>query len=92
MSLKAWNGLTRKQQDLIKQVALEIEQEQETYFAEREATARKKMIDSGVKFIKFSQNDAAWYLDKAYGSKWAELQKKLDADSYTKIRQLLKAK
>lgn len=92
MSLKTWNGLSRKQQDLIKQVALEIEQEQETYFVEREASARKKMTDAGVQFIKFSPEDAAWYLDKAYSSRWAELQKRLDAETYTKIRQLLKAK
>jgi TRAP-type C4-dicarboxylate transport system substrate-binding protein len=90
MSLKAWERLNKKQHELIEQVMIEIEKEQAAFFADAGKKARKIVLDAGGGFIKFSPSDAKWYIDRAYDSKWKALRKTLDAETYAKIRKLLR--
>jgi hypothetical protein len=73
----------------LREVVTEIEQEQGGWFGERGAEALQAYVDGGMEPIKFSPDDAEWYINLAYESKWANLKEKVDPDTYAKLRQLL---
>jgi TRAP-type C4-dicarboxylate transport system substrate-binding protein len=88
MSLKSWNRLPKHLQDLIKDEQLNTEKILKKFFDEKLQGERKRLRDQGLTFIKFSPEDAQWYLDMSKEAKWEEV-KKAAPGSYDKLRSML---
>ncbi|MBW2609964.1 MAG: TRAP transporter substrate-binding protein DctP [Deltaproteobacteria bacterium] len=91
MNLKSWNNLPKHLQDLIMKEFINSENEMPEYFKMKVAEDRVALEKQGTKFIKFSPEDAEWYVKIIHEAKWAEL-KKAAPNAYDKIRGMLKKK
>jgi TRAP-type transport system periplasmic protein len=58
----------------------------------RQDAAKKKMLDNGMKAIKFSDAEAKEYRDLAYSSFAAGVQKQISADTYSQVLKLVTPK
>ena len=76
MNLGKWNSIPPHLQETLKRVIGESDAKLLRLFQEIEKNERKKMLDAGMKFIKFSPDDAKWYVDTAYEVMWEKLIKK----------------
>lgn len=88
MRLETWNSLPKHLQDLIIDEQISTEKMLEKFFAEKVIDERKSLKDQGVEFIKFSPEDAKWYVEMSNLAKWEEV-KKSAPNSYEKIRKML---
>ncbi len=63
MSLDAWNKLPKHLQDLFIEEHKQLEYDAPLFFEEKYAKARVTAREAGVQFIKFSPEDAKWFLE-----------------------------
>lgn len=91
MNLNRWNNLSKNAQDMLKEASIKAETQIKAWQDKILADQRKLLADRGVKFIKFSPEDAAWYLKAAYDGAW-EIQQKRFPDVTPKLRELLTKK
>lgn len=89
-NLNAWNALPRHLQKLLLEVQLEAEKWNIGFIAAQYTSQRDRATAAGVKFIKFSEADAARYVKTAEDALWAHFKKGVSPERYTKLRQLLK--
>jgi len=76
INLDTWNKLSKPMQTLMVNLMIENEEKYEKVFAELGEKELKAMQDKGMKFVKFSPEDAKWYVDMAYKAGWDEVIKK----------------
>ncbi len=88
MNLDLWNSLPKHQQDVIEQAALAVDKEGVIAYQAERQKARQILKDGGVEFIKFTPEDAKWYLDTAYAAGW-EQQMKVNPVDAAKAKELL---
>ncbi len=88
MNLDKWNQLPKPMQDLMTNTMEQTEHDMVDDLANVSASAKQKMINSGMQPITFSSEDAKWYLDQANESLWATIKAKVSPDMYD---QLMKA-
>ena len=74
-NLDEWNKLPKEMQTLLNTIAQETVVEYMQAYSEEVITARKKFTDAGVKFIKFTDEDAAYWYKTCYDACWAEMYK-----------------
>jgi TRAP-type C4-dicarboxylate transport system substrate-binding protein len=74
-NLDQWNKLPKEMQTLLTNIASETVVEYMKAYDEEVIVARKKCTDAGVKFIKFSDADAAYWYKTCTDSCWAEMMK-----------------
>jgi TRAP-type C4-dicarboxylate transport system substrate-binding protein len=91
MNLNKWNKLPKNVQDMLKEATIKAETKIKAWQDKLKAKQRQLLTDKGVKFIKFSPEDAAWYVKSAYDSAW-EVQQKRFPDVTPKLRELLTKK
>jgi TRAP-type C4-dicarboxylate transport system substrate-binding protein len=89
VNLKRWNSMPRHLQQLMSKTWEEMEPGFGEYQRAQIAKARRFALDKKVEFVKFSPEDAKWYLDTCYESFWRDLKTKVDAKTYTKLRGFL---
>jgi TRAP-type C4-dicarboxylate transport system substrate-binding protein len=61
-----WKGLTNSQQELLRNCLIELEPKLIRFHQEEAISNRKTIMDSGIKFIQFSPEDAKLFVDTAY--------------------------
>jgi TRAP-type C4-dicarboxylate transport system substrate-binding protein len=66
MNLNTWNSLAPSQQKLLRDCLIELEPKMIQFNQEQAAIKRKVIEDAGIKFIKFSPDDAKMLTDTAY--------------------------
>lgn len=89
MNLDSWNKLPKEMQDLLTDVMMEVEKEVTIFFDREEKAAYKKIIDAGVKPIKFSPADEKKFYNTVYGAFWGATKGRVSPESFTKLQQLL---
>lgn len=77
MNLGVWNGLGKKVQDKIMDITIKFEPEMVAYFKQKIKEEWQRYEKMGIKKIKFSPKETKIYLDAAYNSMWADLEKKV---------------
>jgi tripartite ATP-independent transporter DctP family solute receptor len=82
-SRRSWDALSKADQDLIRKLSKEAQFEQRKLWDEREAQSMKKIKDSGIEVITFSDKkpfqDAVKPVWDKYGAKYADLVKRIQA-------------
>jgi len=73
INLDKFNSLPSPLQDLLKEAAIEVEQEAEAYYLDLYDDEMQTIIDSGVEVIEFSAEDSRWLLDTIYQGEWGVL-------------------
>lgn len=86
---KKWESLPPKLQKLMFDVAAKLEPDIGVYQDKVTAEARKKMEEGGVKFIKFSPDEAKKYVGLSISSVWEAGKKKLSPESFAETKKLL---
>jgi TRAP-type C4-dicarboxylate transport system substrate-binding protein len=74
-NLDEFNKLPKDMQELLDKVCQESVVDYMKAFAIEETTARKKCTDAGMKFIKFTDTDTAYWYKTCSESSWAEMTK-----------------
>lgn len=67
-----WDGLPNHLQDLMTEIIIESEQAMPAVTAAKEQEMRQILLAAGIEFIKFSPDDAKWFVDIAYDAEWAK--------------------
>ena len=88
MNLDKWNSLPKHVQNTITQATRAWESDMEAYHKAEWEKYRKKFLDAGGTFIKFSEADAAYYKKLAYEEPW-KFQKAKSAIHYNQLKKLL---
>jgi len=73
INLAKWRSLSPKLQKIMLDAQEEIEKTAGEKMTEFNASERKKMIDAGVKFVKFSPEDEKAFVDLAYSAQWSKM-------------------
>jgi len=89
---KSWNSLPKHLQTLITEEFIRYENELPAYWDKKFKKERAVYEKQGMKFIKFSPEDAEWYIKTAADAKWEELKKACSPESYRKLREMLTKK
>ncbi len=89
INLDVWNKLSRSQQDLLKEAAVEQEHKTADYIEEVIQDYRQGMQAEGVQFVKYSPADAKYFIDLAYSTSWEETKGKVSPEMYAKLREFL---
>ncbi len=89
MNQKTWDKLGKELQDIVIQVTREIEEKRWKEMRAQDVIYFKQFKEYGLEPITFSEEDAKWYLDTAYESKWADAKKRLKKEDYDTLRSLL---
>jgi TRAP-type C4-dicarboxylate transport system substrate-binding protein len=71
-NLDSWNRIPKELQNLLRQVHKEAVLAHRELFNVYDTKKRDLMIQKGLKFIKFSPADAAWFVKTAYEAEWAK--------------------
>lgn len=86
-----WARLPQHLKNMMIQAVKEGETEVPALYREETNKHRKIMLDAGVQLIKFSPEDAKWYVDTAYNAEW-ENQFKLFPELAPKAKEMLTKK
>jgi TRAP-type C4-dicarboxylate transport system substrate-binding protein len=70
MNLDSWNRLPQHLQDLITQVQIDIQPVWAGMQTDLENEHRQLLLDAGVTFIKFSPEDAKWFVNSCFDTEW----------------------
>ncbi len=89
MNLDSWNRLPKDLQDLLTDVMMEVEKEITLFFDKEESDAYKKILNAGVKPIKFSPADEKKFYNTVYGAFWGAAKGRISSESFSKMQQLL---
>lgn len=90
MNLDKWNSLPKHLQDLMNEVAAELEPEMREWLRAKDIEGMQFLLDSGMELIEYSAEDAQWYLDKFYiEGGWEVVKAKNSPESYAKLREFL---
>jgi TRAP-type transport system periplasmic protein len=89
VNLDAWNKLPEELQDQVEDASREIEAERWQVTREMDDDFFNLFKDEGMTPITFSSEDAEWYLDTAYNSKWEYAKGLLDEEYYNEVKSLL---
>lgn len=73
VNLTKWRSLSPKLQKIMLDAQAEIEKAAGDKMTEFNANERQKMIDAGVKLVKFAPEDAKSFVDLAYSAQWAKM-------------------
>lgn len=93
MNLEKWNSLTPKQQEALKQAAMEFEPAMVDYFKKAVDDELKILKEKeGIKVIEFSPADAKRYVDLAYDVEWKALEDKCPKEVVAKLKELCSKK
>ncbi|MFC1980368.1 TRAP transporter substrate-binding protein DctP [Chloroflexota bacterium] len=88
-NLESFNKLPKNLQDLMVEISIEIETEEEAFFADLEKDYRQKLIDAGMQPIKFSASDAAWF-DKVHNDViWEQVKDRISIEAYNTLKDLV---
>ncbi|MFC1938134.1 TRAP transporter substrate-binding protein DctP [Chloroflexota bacterium] len=90
VNLDTFNKLPKHQQDLLKDVAAEVESELDAMFTEIFEGLYKTMRDNGVEFIEFSPTDSKWFQETTYRVIWEKLEQRVSPEMYAKLRDLVR--
>ena len=88
LNIKKWNSLPEHLQKVLQDTLREMAPELGRMNNEAEAKYINMAKDAGVKFIKFSPEDAKWFLDTIYGATW-KWRIEAQPETATKIKQLI---
>lgn len=91
INLDKWNKIPKNLQDLLLDIAAKAELEQYDWNVawgiEKQEFCLK---DGGMKLITLSADEAKWLTDTNLEAQWAIAQKKIDPDTYAKLREIVK--
>ena len=88
VNLKTWNSLDKTAQDIISQVANEVEAQRWKDLRPQDAKLLAKFEEKGMQPIKLSAENTKWYIETADEAKWAEAKAKVDEEDYATMRKL----
>lgn len=89
MNRESFNKLPENLRELVKEAAIEAENEWEKFFEDRKIKENERLTDAGLQFIKFSEADENYFIDTAYEEGWKEALK--DCPEYgPKLKELSK--
>lgn len=86
VNLDKWKGLSEKHRELMTAAILEVEVESHEWFGNISESHKKKMMEAGMKMIKFSPEDAKLYRDTAYRTGWEEYKKYVSPKAYEEAK------
>ena len=85
MNLDLWNSLSKEDQQLIKDVGLELENARFTKAEEEEKTNMKILNDSGIEVITFTDEELAGFAEKVRGEVWPQLERDVSSELLEEI-------
>ena len=88
INLKVWNSLEKAAQDLITQVAMEVEAQRWKDLRPQDAAYFKEFMAKGMKPIKFSAKDVRWFLNTGDDAKWEEAKDKVSKQDFATLKKL----
>ncbi len=91
VNLDSWNKLPADLQKMLKDITAQVLVEYANDLDGQISKARQTATDKGVKFIKFSDTDAQYFMKTMYDGAWADVVKKLP-DSVDKMKALVQKK
>jgi TRAP-type transport system periplasmic protein len=91
VNLDSWNKLPANLQQMLKDTTAQVLVEYANDLDGQILKARQTATDKGLKFIKFSDTDAQWFMQTMYSGAWADAAKKLP-DSIDKMKSLVQKK
>jgi TRAP-type C4-dicarboxylate transport system substrate-binding protein len=89
VNMDVWNNLSKKQQNLMLDVCIQMEPEMSKFFGDKKKELFGLMEANGMKSITLPAGEAQKYVDIAYSKAWAVAEKKISPEDYTKLRKLL---
>ena len=89
MNLDTWNRIPRHLQDIMIDIIIELEREWGDFFAETGQKGKAKIIEEGVEPIKFSAEDAKWYIDHINEAGWQEVQAVVSPETIARLKEFL---
>jgi TRAP-type C4-dicarboxylate transport system substrate-binding protein len=88
VNLDTWNRLPKDLQQVLTDVAVEVEHEASDYFNQIIKGERDLITGKGVQVLKFSPDDEKKYLETAYKAGWARVSSKSPADA-AKLKKMI---
>jgi len=88
MNLESWNKLPKHLQDLFIEEHKQLEYDVPLFFEEKTAAARVTAQEAGVEFIKFSPEDAKWWLETEHKRSFERALRKAPKDG-AKMKELI---
>jgi len=89
LNLRTWNSLPQNLQEVLDKVCGEVEAKRWADMRVQDAEYISKFKAEGMKPLTFSPEDAKWYVDLAYNSKWEDAKGKIGEQEYNTIKSLL---
>jgi TRAP-type C4-dicarboxylate transport system substrate-binding protein len=83
-----WNSLPKRLQDLVMDVSIETEHFAAEFFTKALHDERKRLIDAGMKFIKFSPSDSNRFMAKIRKAQWEEMRNRIGPEKTAKLMKL----
>jgi TRAP-type transport system periplasmic protein len=87
MNLDLWNSLSTEDQEMIKEVGLELEERRFAVAEEDEKLNEQKLADYGIEVITFTDEELAGFAAKAKDNVWPEIKDDIGAEVMEKILQ-----
>ena len=88
VNLNRWRSLPAHLQKLMQDVQQEVEVSAGNQMTEFNTNERQKMINAGVKFVKFAPADGQKFIDTAYAAQWDKMMK-IQPEIAAKLRGML---
>ena len=85
MNLDKWNSLSKEHQDLLMSVRDEMEKPWSEFMFKTKDESYANLRGAGIEFIKFSDEDAAWWDKASFDSEW-----EAEIESYPDLAPMLK--
>jgi TRAP-type C4-dicarboxylate transport system substrate-binding protein len=74
---KTWEGLSEATRNKLEKLTADFERDMVAYFQGEIKAERDRLKEDGVKFVRFSEDEAAAYIDKANSAYWEQLEEKV---------------
>lgn len=89
MNLDKYKGLPKHLQKVLNDVAMEMEPDVMTFFKKESQTSLNKMQNAGMKFVKFSPEDAKGYLDIINNTWWEEFKGMVSPEVFSEAKKTI---
>lgn len=88
MNLDSWNKLPDNLKKTLMEAQKATEKSVRAKLVAQNEELYQKIINAGVKPIKFSDADAKWYVEQAFSSAWADVEKMLGLEKTARLRKV----
>ena len=88
INMDRWNSIPKHLQNLLMDASIKTEHFAAEFFTNALQQERKRLKDAGMKFIKFSPNDAEWFMSEIRKAQWEEMENRVGPEKTAMLRKL----